>query len=98
MPRQNGHPPVRGMRKEEVESAAAEAAATLKRARVRFSWRASQAIPMSNSLAQTVLVDESLPHGVGVMGRGRAAINVLLVDDGHSVQVFDNGAHMMQFV
>ena len=64
-------------RKEEEMQQVAEGAAAAKRKKASSTQKSAPAF---------VLADPSMPNGVGIMGRGRAAVNVPLTNDGDGVQ------------
>ena len=76
--RSRGAPVLERLRQEEAERAAgaAEAAAAEKR--------------KEKQIRPFVLTDAALPNGVGVMGRGRAAVNAPLTNDGQTVQALQD--------
>ena len=63
-------------RKEEEEKQAAEDVAAAKRRKK----------PLRKPSVKFALADDSVPNGVGIMGRGRAAVNAPLKNDGDGVQ------------
>ena len=62
-------------RKEQDEKQDAEGSAAAKRRK----------LPLRKPAVKFALADDSLPNGVGIMGRGRAAVNAPLKNDGDTV-------------
>ena len=73
--RQRGLSVLEKRRQEEQQEMAAAEAAAAKRKKI---FRPTASVP--------TVVDPSLPAGVGVMGRGRAAVNARLTSDGSTVE------------